>query len=163
MDQLEEAIVETALRVRFPGADLASRDGYHRSPGPLDFAAPLMSIPATRKTGEKAGRKPTVLEIDASHTLARPSSSRSLKSAFGNRPHFGGHRRHNSRALQRGFKAVREDEAPFHQDIVATHAKESRLPAFHDDNIIDPDLAPYLSEEESSGDEQVNIMRGSQW
>ena len=139
------------------GTGKASRDGHHPSPGALDFAAPAMSIPATRKTGEKAGRKPPVLEIDASHTLARPSSSRSLKSAFGSRPHFGGHRRHNSRA-QRAFKALREDEAPFQQDVVAPNAKESRLPVFHDDNIIDPDLAPYLSEEESSGDEQVNIM-----
>ena len=139
-----------------PAADLASR--HRRSPGVADFAAPMMSIPATRKKGEKAGRRPTVLEIGASHTLARPSSSRSLKSAFGSRPHLSGHRRHNSRALQRGFKALREDEAPFHQDIVATDGKESRLPAFHEDNIIDPDLAPYLSEEESSGDEQMNIM-----
>ena len=32
------------------------------------------------------------------------------------------------------------------------------LPAFHDDNIIDPDLAPYLSDEDSSGEEQMSIM-----
>ena len=116
-----------------------------------------MSIPATRKAREKASRKPTVLEIGGSHTLARPSSSRSLKSAFTGRPHGGGHRRHNSRALQRGFRPVREDDAPFHQDVVENNAQESRLPAFHDDNIIDPDLAPYLSEEGSSGDEQMSI------
>lgn len=36
--------------------------------------------------------------------------------------------------------------------------KPSRLRAFHDDNIIDPDLAPFLSDEGSSGDEQVSIM-----
>ena len=33
-----------------------------------------------------------------------------------------------------------------------------RLPAFHDDNIIDPDLAPYMSDEGSSDDEQMSIL-----
>ncbi|RAL61864.1 hypothetical protein DID88_002927 [Monilinia fructigena] len=34
----------------------------------------------------------------------------------------------------------------------------TRLPAFHDDNIIDPDLAPYMSDEGSSADEQMSIF-----
>ena len=147
-----------ALATSLPSANLASRDASYRSPGHPDLTVPTMSIPATRKAGEKSGRNPTILEIGASHPLTRPSSSRSLKSALASRSHVGGHRRHNSRALQRGFRPVREDEAPFHQDVIAHNVKESRLPAFHDDNIIDPDLAPYLSEEESSGDEQVSIM-----
>lgn len=119
-----------------------------------------MSIPATRKAGEKSKRKPTVLEIDAEHTLTRPSSSRSLKNAFATgRGSISGHRRHNSRhQLQRGFKPADEDSAPFHQDSRDSKSKVSRLPTFHDDNIIDPDLAPYLSDEASSGDEQVSIM-----
>lgn len=53
---------------------------------------------------------------------------------------------------------MREDEAPFHQDVVESSGRKPRLPTFHDDNIIDPDLAPYLSEEGSSGDEQMSIM-----
>jgi 1-phosphatidylinositol-3-phosphate 5-kinase len=36
-------------------------------------------------------------------------------------------------------------------------SRKSKLPAFHDDNIIDPELAPYMSDE-SSGDEQMSIM-----
>ena len=122
-----------------------------------DLTVPTMAIPATRKAGGDSSRKPTVLEIGAERTLARPSSSRSLKSSYANRPYVSSHRRHHSRHLtQRGFKSVSEDDAPFHQ--IAGSEKNKRLPAFHDDNIIDPDLAPYLSDEESSGDEQMSIM-----
>lgn len=133
-------------------------DKSYRSPGPRDLTVPTMSIPATRKAREKASRKPTVLEIGTSPSLARPSSSRSLKSAFTGRPHGSGHRRHISRPLQRGFKPVREDDAPFHQDVIEDTVQGSGLPTFHDDNVIDPDLAPYLSDEGSSGDEQMSIM-----
>lgn len=116
-----------------------------------------MAIPATRKAGGDSSRRPTVLEIGAERTLARPSSSRSLKSSYINRSFVPGHRRHHSRHLtQRGFKPVSEDDAPFHQS--AGGVKNKQLPAFHDDNIIDPDLAPYLSDEASSGDEQMSIM-----
>ena len=122
-----------------------------------DIAAPTMAIPAARKAGSESSRKPTVLEIGTERTLARPSSSRSLKSSFTGRPYVPGHRRHNSRHLaQRGFKPVGEDDAPFHQNTGSE--KNKQLPAFHDDNIIDPDLAPYLSDEASSGDEQMSIM-----
>lgn len=51
-----------------------------------------------------------------------------------------------------------EESAPFHRNPADERGKQDRLPAFHDDNIIDPDLAPYLSDEGSSGDEQVSIM-----
>lgn len=134
-----------------------SYDNMRRSPMQPDINAPTMAIPATRKTGGDSSRKPTVLEIGAERTLVRPSSSRSLKSSYASRPYIPGHRRHHSRHLtQRGFKPVSEDEAPFHQDT--TGEKNKQLPAFHDDNIIDPDLAPYLSDEASSGDEQMSIM-----
>ena len=122
-----------------------------------DIAAPTMAIPAARKAGSDSSRKPTVLEIGTERTLARPSSSRSLKSSYTGRPYIPGHRRHNSRYLaQRGFKSVGEDDAPFHQNTGSE--KNKQLPAFHDDNVIDPDLAPYLSDEASSGDEQMSIM-----
>jgi len=124
-----------------------------------DLTIPTMSIPATRKAGGESSRKPTVLEIGAERTLARPSSSRSLKSSFGNKSYHSAHRRQNSRLLfQRGFKAVTEDSAPFHQTPVEDKKRFRQLPVFHDDNIIDPDLAPYLSNEESSEDEPMSIM-----
>ena len=117
-----------------------------------------MSIPATRKAGEKASRKPAVVEIGAERILTRPSSSRSLKSAFGSRSHTPGHRRHNSRnQFPRVLKPAYEDNAPFHQEALE-RKPPNRLATFHDDSIIDPDLAPYLSDDQSSGDEQVSIM-----
>ena len=143
----------------FAASNPTSSKGSHRNLKHPDLSVPTMSIPATRKAGSESSRKPTVLEIDAQRTLARPSSSRSLKSSFANKPYHAGHRRHNSRnLLQRGFKPVNEDDAPFHQNSVDDKARSRQLPTFHDDNIIDPDLAPYLSDEGSSGDEQVSIM-----
>ena len=131
----------------------------HRSPNHIDLTVPTMSIPATRQAGGDAKSKPLVLEIDAERTLVRPSSSRSLKSSFANKSFSSGHRRFNSRnQFQRNFKPVNEDQAPFHQNPVSDRTTSGRFPAFHDDNIIDPDLAPYLSDEGSSGDEQMGIM-----
>ena len=133
--------------------------GSHRSPNHPDLTVPTMSIPATRKAGGDAGSQPLVLEIEAERTLMRPSSSRSLKTSFANKSFSSGHRRFNSRhQFQRGFKPVNEDNAPFHQSPASEKTNSGRLPAFHDDNIIDPDLALYLSDEGSSGDEQMGIM-----
>ena len=143
-----------------PAAASSTSDtkGARRSPNHPNVTVPTMSIPATRKAGGDAGSKPFVLEIEAERTLVRPSSSRSLKS-FANKSFSSGHRRFNSRhQFQRSFKPVNEDNAPFHQSPVSDKPSAARLPAFHDDNIIDPDLAPYLSDEASSGDEQVGIM-----
>lgn len=159
-----------SLRPRHGSAgasDALGSPGQRSRPGSLrsmrqsskhsELTAPTMSIPATRKSKGDASRKPTVLEIEAERTLMRPSSSRSLKSTHLSRPFTPGHRRHNSRHLhQRGFRPLPEDSAPFHRQI--PEEKGQRLPAFHDDNIIDPDLAPYLSDEASSGDEQIGMI-----
>ena len=143
----------------FPKAGPATGHEPHRPPKQPDLAVPTMAIPATRRVGDESSRRPAVLEIDAEHTLARPSSSRSLKASFGIRPHPSSHKRHYSRFQhQRSFKPVSEDSAPFHRNPADERGEESRLPVFHDDNIIDPDLAPFLSDEGSSGDEQVSIM-----
>jgi 1-phosphatidylinositol-3-phosphate 5-kinase len=123
------------------------------------LATPMMAIPATRRIGESTNRRSAVLEIDAPQ-LSRPSSSRSLKalSAAG-RPPSSGHKRHHSKHNFLGrFKPTAEERAPFHRGATEDLGKRSRLPAFHDDNIIDPDLAPYMSDEESSGDEQMSIF-----
>ncbi len=123
------------------------------------LATPMMAIPATRRIGESTNRRSAILEIDAPQ-LSRPSSSRSLKalSAVG-RPPSSGHKRHHSKHNFLGrFKATAEERAPFHRGVTDDLAKKSKLPAFHDDNIIDPDLAPYMSDEESSGDEQMSIF-----
>ncbi|RDL33595.1 SAICAR synthase-like protein [Venustampulla echinocandica] len=125
--------------------------------GPLP--TPLMAIPATRRIGGSTNRRSAVLEIDAPQ-LSRPSSSRSLRSlSVTGRPSSSGHKRHQSKQNFLGrFKSTVEERAPFHRTDTETLGKKSRLPAFHDDNIIDPDLAPYMSDEGSSADEQMSIF-----
>ena len=142
-----------------PGSSPTERRGSYRSPNHPDLTVPTMSIPATRQAGGNARNQPLVLEIEAERTLGRPSSSRSLKSSFANKSFSSGHRRFNSRhQFPRNFRPVNEDSAPFHQNAASDKISSGRFPAFHDDNVIDPDLAPYLSDEGSSGDEQVGIM-----
>ncbi|OKL56604.1 hypothetical protein UA08_08153 [Talaromyces atroroseus] len=117
---------------------------------------PTMAIPATRRVNENGNRRSAVLEIGTERPLTRPTSSRSLRSSAGLRNHPMVHKRHHSRQQHlRGFKPFHDDRAPFQQrrhleDI----SQKERLPAFHHDNIIDPDLAQYLSDDASSGDEQ---------
>ncbi|EHK96775.1 putative 1-phosphatidylinositol-3-phosphate 5-kinase fab1 [Glarea lozoyensis 74030] len=120
---------------------------------------PMMAIPATRRIGDSANRRSAVLEIDAPQ-LSRPSSSKSLRAlSVAGRPLSAGHKRHSSKHNFLGrFKATVEERAPFHRGATEDMNKKSRLPAFHDDNIIDPDLAPYMSDEGSSGDEQMSIF-----
>jgi 1-phosphatidylinositol-3-phosphate 5-kinase len=125
----------------------------------MSATTPMMAIPATRRIGDSTNRRSAVLEIDAPQ-LSRPSSSRSLKSlsAVG-RPSSSGQKRHQSKHNFLGrFKSTAEERAPFHRGVGDELGKKSRLPAFHDDNIIDPDLAPYMSDEESSADEQMSIF-----
>jgi 1-phosphatidylinositol-3-phosphate 5-kinase len=112
---------------------------------------PTISIPMTRKSGSEKKRRSAVIEV-APPALARPSSSRSLRSLSG-RPRSSSHKRHHQH-----MRNVRyDDTAPFHQQDVDSARNRSVLPAFHHDNIIDPDLAPYMSDEGSSEDEQASI------
>ncbi|KAL4926634.1 1-phosphatidylinositol-3-phosphate 5-kinase FAB1 [Aspergillus undulatus] len=117
---------------------------------------PTMAIPATRRAGEGHNRRSAVLEISPDRPLARPTSSRSLKSTLSGRM---GHKRHHSRQqVIRNFKPYHDDRAPFQRRHGDDSPFETRLPAFHKDNIIDPDLAQYLSDDASSGDEQPSIL-----
>lgn len=120
---------------------------------------PTMAIPATRRAGEGHNRRSAVLEISPDRPLARPTSSRSLKSSLSGRTHSIGHKRHHSRQqFVRNFKPYHDDRAPFQRRNMEDATSASRLSAFHKDNIIDPDLAQYLSDDASSGDEQPNIL-----
>lgn len=135
-------------------ADADVTDGDAARP----LATPMMAIPATRRVGESTNRRSAVLEIDVPQ-LSRPSSARSLKSLSIGRPQSSGHRRHQSKHNFLGrFRAAAEERAPFHRHVRDEIEQRSRLPTFHDDNIIDPDLAPYMSDEGSSGDEQMSIF-----
>ncbi|KAI1006713.1 1-phosphatidylinositol 3-phosphate 5-kinase [Podosphaera aphanis] len=123
------------------------------------LATPMMAIPATRRFDGSASQRSAVLEIDVPQ-MARPSSSKSPKAPSASaRPPSSGHKRHHSKHNLIGrIRSTIEERPPFHGGIVDDLARRSKLPAFHDDNIIDPDLAPYMSDEGSSGDEQTGIF-----
>jgi 1-phosphatidylinositol-3-phosphate 5-kinase len=124
------------------------------------LATPMMTIPATRRVGDSGNRHSLVLMTDDVPQLVRPGSSRSLKSLpIAGRPASSGHKRHQSKHNFLGrFKPTVEEKAPFHREVADDLGKRSKLPQFHDDNIIDPELAPYMSDEESSADEQPSIF-----
>ncbi|KAI1338301.1 hypothetical protein F5Y15DRAFT_386734 [Xylariaceae sp. FL0016] len=119
------------------------------------MSTPMMAIPAARRLGESSNRNSAVLEIDAPQ-LSRPSSSRSLRS-MNSRPQSGHRRHHSKHNLWNRLKPTPDERAPFRKSANDEIAKRPGLPAFHDDNVIDPDLAAYMSDE-SSGDEQMSIM-----
>ncbi|KAI5467533.1 hypothetical protein BGZ63DRAFT_399101 [Mariannaea sp. PMI_226] len=138
-------------RIKEPESGLGSEGSEDSRP----VSTPMMNIQATRRVGES--RTAAVLEIDAPQ-LSRPASSRSLKSLTG-RPHSSaGHRRHHSKHGFLGrFKPAPEERAPFRRGIDDENANKAKFPAFHDDNIIDPELADYMSDE-SSEDEQMSLF-----
>lgn len=132
--------------------------GSEGSEDSRSLTTPMMAIPATRRVRDSANRASAILEIDAPQ-LSRPGSSRSLKSltTSGRPQSSAGHKRHHSKHGFLGrFKPAPEQQAPFRKGI-EENSKKPKFPAFHDDNIIDPDLADYMSED-SSGDEQMGIF-----
>lgn len=158
------AIQETHFRPRTP--ELSSR--LQRSPQLDDDNAsvmslsleqmsktPTMSFPVRRAyEGDRSSR---IIEFDvADRPLPRPSSSRSLKASHS----VGhGHRRNYSRHQHaRAHKVYHDDRAPFQRRTAEDVAKDAKSSAFHRDSIIDPDLAQYLSDDASSGEEQSLSM-----
>lgn len=169
----EESADELSFMPRFFGANQSSKSPNPSSPirdkapelpsaafgGSEDarpITTPLMTIPATRRIGNS--NRASVLEIDAPQ-LSRPGSSRSLKSMTSGRPSSSaGHKRHHSKhGLFNRLKPTPEQSAPFRKGINEESAKRAKFPAFHDDNIIDPELADYMSDD-SSGDEQMSLF-----
>ncbi|KAK8196110.1 Mitochondrial distribution and morphology protein 12 [Zalaria obscura] len=125
-------------------------------PEDATLATPSIGIPVSRRNRE-AKRRSAVIEFDAPPVLARPSSSRSLKSLTG-RPRSSSHKRHHSRHQHmRTGRHFSDDRGPFYQNALDSERRLPPLPAFHNDNIIDPDLAPFLSDE-GSDDDQSNIF-----
>jgi 1-phosphatidylinositol-3-phosphate 5-kinase len=136
----------------FSASDSASQMG--------DVGTPTIGVPMSRKQGSTTKRRSAVIEVDGhQHTLPRPSSSRSLKSLSG-RPRSSSHRRHHSRHGHQHMKSLKSPDqyAPFQRRDPEMSAKGSGLPAFHHDNIIDPDLAPFMSDEGSSDEETPSIF-----
>ncbi|KAL5465581.1 hypothetical protein PMIN06_000482 [Paraphaeosphaeria minitans] len=132
--------------------DVLDADQFHPSKSDhTKIGTPTISIPMSRKVGSEKKRRSAVIEV--APQLPRPSSSRSLRSLSG-RPRSSSHKRHHQH-----MRNVRHDErAPFHQYHTDFTRSRSTLPAFHHDNIIDPDLAPFMSDEGSSDDEPASIF-----
>lgn len=168
-DSADEPYLPTIFRAGHPRpAALASRQRTDDDEASISERAeladdtrtattPMMAIPATRRVGN-SNRDSAVLEIDMPQQLSRPGSSRSLKSLAAGRPQSSGHRRHHSKHnfLTR-FKASTEHRAPFRTPAGDELEKKLNVNAFHADNIIDPELADYMSDE-SSEDEQMSSI-----
>ncbi|KAK8075155.1 1-phosphatidylinositol-3-phosphate 5-kinase FAB1 [Apiospora hydei] len=116
------------------------------------LTTPMMAIPATRRINESADRNSASSElfkisqiVGWAATVIRPwSPTPSFQAQF--------------LEQVQGCSPEPEDRAPFRRSANEEMAKKSGLPAFHDDNVIDPDLAPFMSDE-SSGDEQMSIFQ----
>ncbi|KAL2125154.1 hypothetical protein VTJ04DRAFT_1519 [Mycothermus thermophilus] len=149
------AAVTTALSSRARTDDEASVS--ERTDLADDSRTGPTPIPSGRRTGD-GNRNSGVFDTDGPAQLSRPASSRSLKSLSTSRPQSSGHRRHPSKHnfLSR-FKPTPEDRAPFRAPINQDPSKKSNANAFHADNIIDPELADYMSDE-SSEDEQMGSI-----
>lgn len=143
---------------------------------------PLMAIPASRITaGSNPNRRSQILEINAEFpSPPRPGSSRSGKSPMAfSRPltatglklpqhghshshsHSNSHHHHHKHQHSRSHRWLAatnvNERAPFHRNLADEFGSERTLPAFHSDSIIDPDLAPYMSDDPSD-DEQMSIF-----
>ncbi|EME48429.1 hypothetical protein DOTSEDRAFT_67468 [Dothistroma septosporum NZE10] len=141
-----------------PDEDLTRHiDGPGFSRTDTEVTTPSIGIPVSRRNREAKSRN-AVIEFDMTPhpALARPSSSHSLIS-LSRRPRSSSHRRRHSRHQPgRGLRASFDERGPFHCD--GDPDKKSSLPTFHNDNIIDPDLAAFLSDEGSDDEDQPNIM-----
>jgi len=117
------------------------------------IATPSSGSSAFRRSRD--GRRRSV-QLD--HTiLSRPSSSRSLKSSTG-RPRSSSHKTRRLRTQHMRSLGVATDEGvPFQQQTSFMGPGESSLGVLHTDSVIDPDLAAFLSDEDSSEDETPNI------
>lgn len=156
-----EALSKPLDRRNSVGTDASKGDVAKGPPGVkardhTKIGTPMMGIPTSRKPGEKRLRS-AVIEFNTGHpALPRPSSSRSLRSLSMRPLSSSGHRRHHSR--HQHMRSLKDDRAPFHRHQTEELEKRSMLPAFHNDSIIDPDLAAFMSDEDSSEDETPSIF-----
>ncbi|KAI9810171.1 MAG: 1-phosphatidylinositol-3-phosphate 5-kinase [Pycnora praestabilis] len=159
----DETVLRTSFFTPSTTTDPAPTGNTLKSASPdqdhQHLSTPMMAIPATRRTGDGSNHRSAILEINPDQSFLRPTSSRSLKTAMVGRPHSSNHKRHPSRHQHvKGFRSSYEERAPFHRNPAEDLRKQTRLLAFHKDSIIDPDLAPFMSDEGSSGDEQMSIF-----
>ena len=132
----------------------AKHNGGQRTPDP--HASPMMAIP-TRRIGDSSDRNSAILEIDPTD-YSRPASSRSIRTPLTGRPRSSSHKRLSRHQLSRSLRGSTDDRAPFHRTVSDDTLNAQHLPAFHNDSIIDPALAPYMSDEGQSSEDEMSIF-----
>jgi 1-phosphatidylinositol-3-phosphate 5-kinase len=117
-----------------------------------------VATPSSGSSAFRRSRDGRRRSVQLDHTiLSRPSSSRSLKSSAG-RPRSSSHKTRRVRTQHMRSLGVADDEGiPFQQQTSFMGPGESSLGVLHTDSVIDPDLAAFLSDEDSSEDETPNI------
>lgn len=184
IDQRHEATSGYSSAIGAPIGDPMT-PGFSMPRDARPATTPLMAIPASRITaGSNPNRRSQILEINAElPSPPRPGSSRSGKSPMAfSRPltanalklpqhghlhsqshshshhHHHHHHKHQHSRSHRWLAATNLNErAPFHRNPADELGPQRTLPAFHSDSIIDPDLAPYMSDE-ASDDEQMSTF-----
>ncbi|KAF8477444.1 hypothetical protein BDZ91DRAFT_25165 [Kalaharituber pfeilii] len=163
-----------------PSADSAINPEFNMLTAHRPATTRLMAIPATRTTaGSNPNRRSAILEINSDiPSPPRPTSSRSMKAqTVSSRPmtaasykhsyqhnhqhpyHSHYHKHTHSRSLHRWPGNNPNERAPFHRNPAEDVLDSMKtLPAFHSDSIIDPELAPYMSDQDATDDEQISIF-----
>ena len=110
-----------------------------------------------RRSTDFTSKSAQTTGFDGQPALVRLPSSKSLTS-LGARGRSSSQRQHRTRNQHmRSLGMAANAEMSFHQ--LPTHANDRipPLPIFHTDSIVDPDLAPFMSDEDSSDEEVPNI------
>jgi len=119
--------------------------------------------PMTPSSSTSAFRRPRdgkrkSIQLDRTPILVRPVSSRSLKSVSGTRPRSSSQKTRRFRTQHmRSLGVVADDDVPFQRASDLGESGGLSLPVLHADSVIDPDLAPFLSDDNSSEDDTPNI------
>jgi 1-phosphatidylinositol-3-phosphate 5-kinase len=147
---------------------VAGNAGFNMSTDHKPTSTPLMAIPATRRTAaNNPNRRSQILEISEVPSPPRPPSVRSGKVSLGGiRPITAGsvrqpHHKHTySRSYHRwpGMSPNKSERAPFHGNAAEEISGRNRLTGFHNDQVIDPELAPYMSDPGDSEEEHPSIF-----
>lgn len=117
---------------------------------------PVQADQPMNKSREGRRKSVSIMGVDNHPVLARPSSSRSLKSlAARSRSSSQRHRRGRNQHL-RSLGVEADEGAPFQALYSSTDARDV-LPVFHTDSVIDPDLAPFMSDDASSDEESASL------
>lgn len=135
--------------------DIIERASLDRN---TDFDKPMTPSSSSSAYRRSRDGKRKSIQLDRTPILPRPSSSRSLKSNPSTRPRSSSQKTRRLRTQHmRSLGVVADDDVPFQRASDLGEPGELSLPVLHADSVIDPDLAPFLSDDNSSEEETPNI------